>query len=585
MYQFKTIRVICILAAFFFWQSHLLAQADRQIKGRVTAQDQPLQNVKITIEGKKAVSSTDANGEYFIISAPGDVLVYSHLGMTTVKVLVEDVTRILNISMNPELEELDEVTLTARKRRNLEKEYAINKKIVKTSFGFIDGDGPTGNVRVLDMSRATTANLCILDVLRGRFAGVRVFGDCFTGGSVAIRSVGSINTRASAIFDVDGLILTDTPIWINIDNIRRVAVLTGFATTTLYGSAGVGGVVVINTKTGTTDTMHKSKESLKTTYNPNFFDGKSLPFDEVSLKNAPEYVKALNASKTLSEAKSTYKAFAKSYMGFPYFYLDSFSYFMEKWNDEAFAKQIIKKHYHLFDKNPVLLKALAYLLEEKGFYQKATDTHTEVIKLRPNYLQSYLDLANSNLDLDDSNRALDLYLRIDDLIQKEFFNVDSVSFDTFYTNETKSAFPQKPEYFRALVDEDKADNGYQGDTRFVFEWNDGEAEFQLQFVGPSGQFTTWKHTNMHNSELILSEKKLGLNSKEFFIDDSLEGLWKINLVYLGNKSLTPTYLKVRIYENFGTPMQHKKTKVFKLALKEINQELFSLTKIKNLTSK
>ncbi|WP_190810611.1 carboxypeptidase-like regulatory domain-containing protein [Flagellimonas sp. S3867] len=583
MYPFKVSYIVYVVIAFLLWQSPMYAQTERKIKGQILVQDQPLQNVKISVEGKKAVSSTDSDGKYFIISAPGDILVYSHIGMTTVKVLVEDVTRILNVTMEPQLEQLDEVTLTVTKRRNLESEYAVNENIVKTSFGYIDRATSSGNIRVLGKERITPNNICILDLLKNNFGSLRVFGDCFYGGRVIVRSFNSISNPSSAVFDIDGLIIRDAPIWININDIERVAILSGLATTGLYGSFGAGGVIVINTKAGNTSTMHKTKEVQKL-YNPNFFDGKALPFDAVSIKNAPEYNKALHASKTLSEAKTTYRLYSKSYAGFPYFFMDSFSYFMEKWNDKPFAKQIIEKHYDLFDKNPVLLKALAYLFEEKGFFEKATDIYTEIAKLRPNYLQSYLDLAASNINLNNPNRALDLYLRIDDLIQKDFFKVDSLRFDAYYYHETKSAFPLKPEYHFALVDQDQEEDFFEGDTRFVFEWNDGEAEFQIQFVGPSGQFTTWKHTHSKNSELILNEKKLGFNSKEFFIDDILEGQWKINLVYLGNKSLTPTYLKVKIYENYGTPLQHKKTKVFKLALKEINQELFSISKIKNLTS-
>jgi hypothetical protein len=51
-----------------------------------------------------------------------------------------------------------------------------------------------------------------------------------------------------------------------------------------------------------------------------------------------------------------------------------------------------------------------------------------------------------------------------------------------------------------------------------------------------------------------------------------------NVNYLGNKSLTPTYLKVTIYHNFGLASEQKESQVFKLSAKNLNQEL---TKIKN----
>lgn len=76
----------------------------------------------------------------------------------------------------------------------------------------------------------------------------------------------------------------------------------------------------------------------------------------------------------------------------------------------------------------------------------------------------------------------------------------------------------------------------------------------------------------------MREKEIGFNTQEFLIDGSLPGTWQVNVRYHGNKSLTPTYLKVRIYDNYGTRSQRKEVRVFKLTLKDVNQQLFRLTK-------
>jgi len=62
-------------------------------------------------------------------------------------------------------------------------------------------------------------------------------------------------------------------------------------------------------------------------------------------------------------------------------------------------------------------------------------------------------------------------------------------------------------------------------------------------------------------------------------------LWKINVKYLGNKSLTPTYLKVTQYTNYGTPQQSKKIQVLKLILKNANMEFFKLNNRGVISSK
>ena len=97
-------------------------------------------------------------------------------------------------------------------------------------------------------------------------------------------------------------------------------------------------------------------------------------------------------------------------------------------------------------------------------------------------------------------------------------------------------------------------------------------------VGQSYNYNyyTWKHSLADNSETINREKDFGYNVTEYLLDGSLPGTWSVNVNYLGNKSLTPTYLKATVYYNYGSRSQQKETKVFKLDLKNVNQELFKL---------
>ena len=120
-------------------------------------------------------------------------------------------------------------------------------------------------------------------------------------------------------------------------------------------------------------------------------------------------------------------------------------------------------------------------------------------------------------------------------------------------------------------------------TRLVFEWNDGEAEFELQFVNPDGQYSTWKHTLADEPGRISDEKNTGFSCEEKLIYDP-SGVWQVNVKYLGNKSLTPAYLKAEVYYNYGTKEQRKEVKVFKLSAKNINQELFSIQKNQLITN-
>ena len=113
----------------------------------------------------------------------------------------------------------------------------------------------------------------------------------------------------------------------------------------------------------------------------------------------------------------------------------------------------------------------------------------------------------------------------------------------------------------------------QNTTRVVVEWNETEAEFELQFVNPEGQYHNWKHTYIDNEDRIIDEKMAGYSMEEHIIDSALPGLWEVNVKYDGNKSLTPTYLKVTTYYNYGERDQKKRVNTFKLTLRNNWQKL------------
>ena len=50
----------------------------------------------------------------------------------------------------------------------------------------------------------------------------------------------------------------------------------------------------------------------------------------------------------------------------------------------------------------------------------------------------------------------------------------------------------------------------------------------------------------------------------------------MNVKYLGNKSLTPTYFKLTQYTNFGLPTQSEKISFYKVMTKGVNFELASV---------
>ena len=605
----KLLLFMALLGTFTYAQ-----ERNKTISGTVTDGRTAISNVSVSIENSTVATTTDDKGRYMLNAKAGDVIEYSSQGMKSVRILVEDVTRYLNISLVPDVRELDEVVVVGSSRKSqkdMEQEYRINPNIIRTAYGYIDADRAPGNIRFLNENQINAVGLCILDVLRNEFPGVIVNGDCsgakgptlrdattfsrlsgrdlnveFGGqiavtqtdidrdGIVFVRGSHSVNNPRAAIFDVDGVIFSQPPIWIDIKNIKRIAVLNNFATVTQYGGIGTGGVIVINTWTGTA-VSNKITDFAKLRNN---YATPAITQEQMR-SNWPTYLQELYRSNSMEDAKMTFDEYYLKYRRSPHFILDTYNYFHDERGELAFAEGIINDNYSLFDGNPVLLKALAYNYEAKGLYTKANEIYKKVYTLRPQYGQSYMDLANSYRDLKNTKQAAAIYNRYAFMKDSEILRNDSTAFDPIINREYNNLLTL---YKNDLVSSEAAEDLYLEEedfrgTRLVFEWNDGDAEFELQFVNPGNQYFTWKHTLASNGELLMTEKQNGFSSSEYLLDGSLPGNWKVNVKYLGNMSLSPTYLKATVYYNYGSISQRKEVKVFKLFMQDLNQELFTIS--------
>ncbi len=549
-----------------------------KVSGMVTDGRIPLKSVKISVIGNDQKFETGADGKYVIEVPVGEILQYYYPGMRTIEIFVEDVTHVLNISMYPDIEELDEVVVTKSRRQSqqdLEVQYNTNPNLIRSAYGILNPETSASQIRMLPKGRIRSIGLCILDVLRAEFPGVEIFGDCINGGSVSIRGSNSLNLNALAIYDVDGQIFQNTPLWLSPDNMERIAVVSGFAANISYGGIASGGVVIINTNSG--NTYAKSKEIKdKAKLRDNVLNEVVLTQNDLK-GDMPQYYQDFYASSALETAKDIYRSYADRYNGNFVFFLDAYSYFNNKWKDHDFADGIIKSQESVFKENPIALKALAYEYQQAGKFEKANDIYKQLFLLRPNYAQSYMDLANSYIETGDYKKATALYVRFGYLKEEGFLQADTTAITRIMDREFNNLIATKGKELLSSTAMKKSvlEEDFDG-TRLVFEWNDSEAEFKLQFVNPEGHYFTSEHSLIADADRIKKEKQYGFSCEEFLIDDTLSGNWMVNTTYLGNKSLTPTYLKVTVYQNYGSSAQRKITRVYKLRVKNVNQQLFTL---------
>ena len=96
-------------------------EGSRTVFGIVSDDFGILKDVYIKIQGKSDGVVSDNYGKYEIIANEGDVLVFSHMGMLPTEITIEDVTRVLNVKLYQNVEELDNVTVAKELLRSQDK--------------------------------------------------------------------------------------------------------------------------------------------------------------------------------------------------------------------------------------------------------------------------------------------------------------------------------------------------------------------------------------------------------------------------------------------------------------------------------
>lgn len=221
--------------------------------------NETLGGVSINLDGK-VVGTTDRFGKYTLTVPNNATLVFKLMGYNPVTVKVDNRTNI-DVKLTASEESIEVVTVTAGYQT---KDRALNTGAVTTISGKDIQGQPAGDV---------------ISLLQGRVAGLNIQNN--TGapgmrGTVAIRGISNINvsgsgnesflTPTSPLYVIDGVPVDDNTEYsygfqqvgpgvspasqIPPEDIEDISVLKDAAATSLYGSRGAYGVILITTKRG-----------------------------------------------------------------------------------------------------------------------------------------------------------------------------------------------------------------------------------------------------------------------------------------------------------------------------------------------
>lgn len=222
-----------------------------QIQGIVSDGSAPLPGVTVSIKDKSnSASISDFNGQYSLSAAPTDTLVVSFIGFKTAFIPVANRTKI-DIVLKYDTTTLREVRVNAG--------YYTVKESERT--------GSIARITSKDIENQPVTN--ILATMQGRMAGVSVTqttGIPGGGFDIKIRGQNSIRNDANApLYIIDGVPYSSENVGhlqtstlfpsptnplngIDLNTIESIEVLKDADATSIYGSRGANGVVLISTK-------------------------------------------------------------------------------------------------------------------------------------------------------------------------------------------------------------------------------------------------------------------------------------------------------------------------------------------------
>ena len=225
MKKFFTLMALCMLS--------IGMMAEQQVSGVVVDEkNEPIIGASIQVKGSTQGTITDYDGEFFL-TVPDDatVLVVSYVGMQSQEVAVKRNVRVV-------LHEATEVI----------------QEVVVTGYGNVSKGSYAGSAQAVDAETIEKKSPTeISKALAGEVAGVQVIntsGQPGTNATIVVRGVGSLNGSSTPLYVVDGVTYDGDISSIDPGDIASTTILKDATATSLYGSRGANGVIVITTKKG-----------------------------------------------------------------------------------------------------------------------------------------------------------------------------------------------------------------------------------------------------------------------------------------------------------------------------------------------
>lgn len=265
----KKRRFICVLNLIFFMSFSFTGLFGQSIKGKVMDENgETLIGVNILIKSTSNGTTTDANGNYSLdVPNENSVLVFSYVGFDSQEIMVGK-QQLIDVYLKENSQSLDEIVVVG---------YGTQQKVNLT------GSVGVANSERLEMRPIANTGEGLQGVIPNLNVNVRN-GDPAQSPSFNIRGFESINGGSPLIL-VDNVPMDINRI--NPNDIKSVSVLKDASAAAVYGARAAFGVILIETKSGSSGKVKVNIGSQISLAKPIFnMDVVTDPYEFVTARNA-----------------------------------------------------------------------------------------------------------------------------------------------------------------------------------------------------------------------------------------------------------------------------------------------------------
>lgn len=504
-----------------------------RVSGVVNSPVGPITNASIINLNTAEGTNSAQNGFYELDAAVGDTLSFSGLGYKTKTFLIGSSNRTVNMKLEERLYELEGVDVVAEKK---EAEKTGSTVITQKSKGF--------SQRVLSKDDFNTNAVYLADLIRGKFAGVRVEG-FGADARIFMRSTLSLGNAGdeTPLYVIDGTPFTSYPDFLSVNTIENISVDTSLGAGNRFGNLGRNGVIYITTIAGLRAANNSQPDTL---LNKEVYRFDALPYQDLAPAQPFYIAEILQAPDALS-AYNTYLTNRK-------YHIENYNFFIrvaEALYQKGFKKEallVASNIFENFQENPVALRSLALFFMSKQEFYKAAEAYKILTKNNNPAIDAYLGLADIALIQKDWNEALEL---LEFLVNT--YNFENIEYRQIISNKLKYILENQPD---ALISDSLSafvvTDNYQ--AYFVLEWNNPDIDFEVEFVNPSNIVYALKLAV--GDSLVNQRKKWLFTSKDFFLQNSPLGKWLVNITYKGSVSSDDTVFYLTYFNPDG--LAHRK---------------------------